>query len=65
MVVAVYPVIGVPFVAGALQVTTRRCVPRVTEGVSGVAGTPAGVTGNDGVEGSLVPSVLVPVTVKV
>ena len=61
-----YEVIGEPLSeVGASQVTLAWASPATAVTVTGASGTPAGVTDPEGSDGSLVPTSLVAVTVKV
>jgi hypothetical protein len=64
--VTVYPVIAEPpLSAGLVQDTDAALEPAVAETPVGLAGTVAGTTGAEAVEGRLVPTPFVAVTVKV
>ena len=60
-----YPVIALPPVAGATQVTVSARAAVVTVGAAGVAGTVVAVIELDALEASEVPTEFVAVTVKV
>ena len=62
---AVYEVIALPLLFGAVNETTIWWFPRVTDGCAGASGTEAGTTAADGADGLLVPIALVAVTVQV
>ena len=65
--VTVYMVIGLPPLAGAVQLTVADWFPAVAVTFAGAAGTvgAVGVTGADGAEAEPVPTLLVAVTVNV
>jgi len=54
-----------PSSEGALKVTTICALPRVTDGCAGASGGAPGTTGSEAVDGLLVPTPLVAVTVHV
>jgi hypothetical protein len=64
--VTVYPVTGSPPVdEGGLQLNETEASPDRPDTAEGEEGAVAGVTGDDGAEGTLVPALVVAVTVKV
>ena len=62
---AVYEVIVLPPLLGAVNATEIDAFPPVTVGCAGALGTVAGMTAADAADGLLVPSALVAVTVHV
>lgn len=61
----VYPVIALPPVAGATQLTVSASAAVVTVGAAGVAGTVVAVIEADAEDASEIPTEFVAVTVKV
>jgi hypothetical protein len=64
-VLTLYPVIADPLLAGAVHDTVALAFPAPAVGLDGAAGTVAGVTAFEALDGAPVPAALVAVTVKV
>jgi hypothetical protein len=63
--VTVYPVMGLPLEAGAVNATLAWALPAVATGLVGASGTVLGVTDPEAAEATEFPAALVATTVKV
>ncbi len=63
--VTVYPVMGLPLEAGAVNATLAWALPAVANGLGGALGTVPGITDPDADEATEFPAALVATTVKV